>query len=439
MIVPGNKLLFWLALLLPFAGFGAMSPDTTILSLSLFAVFFIIVAVDAVLGSLRTKTIKIDLPDLVRLSKDKNGSIPIMISNESMKGLSLRVGLPLPEHIDTKQDDLNMTLPERHKDLNVEWECVPRARGSFVINKCFYEISSPLGFWNARSSSDCRAELRVYPNLMNERKKLASIFLNRGNFGMHTQRVVGQGRDFEKLRDYIPGDGYDDIHWKATAKRGKPVTKLYQIERTQEIYVVIDSSRLSARTNGSDSALERFITSALVLGLVAQQQGDLFGIITFGDRIKSFIRAGGGKSHYNVCRDALYTMSPEICSPNFDELCSFIRLRLRRRALLLILTDLGDPALAQSFINNIQMISRQHLILVSMIRQAWLQPLFSESNAESDDDLYEKLGGHMLWNNIKELDKTLKHRGVGFSLSDNQKLSTDLVAQYMNIKARQLI
>jgi uncharacterized protein (DUF58 family) len=80
----------------------------------------------------------------------------------------------------------------------------------------------------------CRAELRVYPNLLGERRAVASIFLRRALPGVHSARQIGKGRDFEKLRDYVPGDSFDDIHWKATAKRAHPVTKVFQIERTQE-------------------------------------------------------------------------------------------------------------------------------------------------------------------------------------------------------------
>src|SRR5207249_6090507 len=86
------------------------------------------------------------------------------------------------------------------------------------------------------------------PNLFSERKQLVALFLNRGTFGLHAQRQIGKGRDFEKLREYIPGDSFDEIHWKASAKRGRPVTKVFQIERTQEVYVIIDASRLSARS-----------------------------------------------------------------------------------------------------------------------------------------------------------------------------------------------
>src|SRR5439155_5760719 len=98
-----------------------------------------------------------------------------------------------------------------------------------------------------RKSVPTQSEIRVYPNLLRERRDLAALFLHRGAFGLHAERQVGKGREFEKLREYVPGDGYDEIHWKATAKRGRPITKVFQIERTQEVYVVIDASRLSAR------------------------------------------------------------------------------------------------------------------------------------------------------------------------------------------------
>jgi uncharacterized protein (DUF58 family) len=251
--------------------------------------------------------------------------------------------------------------------------------------------------------------------------------------------MIGQGREFEKLREYVPGDSYEDIHWKATAKRGRPITKLFQIERTREIYVVMDTSRLSARTAGAEPALEHFVTSALMLGLAAEQQGDRFGILTFGDRVVRFIRAGAGKAHYNSCRDALYSLRSTAATPDFDELFAFIRLHLRRRALILILTDLGDPVLSENFIRNAELICRQHVVIVSMIKQPGIAPLFSAPNADTTDRLYENLGRHIVWHNLKELGRNLQHKGVTFSLVEDERLSVDLVTQYLSVKARQAL
>jgi uncharacterized protein (DUF58 family) len=288
-----------------------------------------------------------------------------------------------------------------------------------------------------------QSEIRVYPNLSNDRKNLSALFLNRGQFGLHAQRQVGKGRDFEKLRDYIPGDGYDEIHWKATARRGKPVTKLFQIEKTQEVYVIVDRSRLSARPPGQSidgaSALERFVTAALVLGLAAEQQGDLFGLLAFGDKVEKFVRAKNGQAHYNACREALYTLQPGAVTPDFDELCTFIRLRLRRRALLIFLTALDDPAVSESFVRSLRLIRRQHLILVNMLQPPGVRPLFSNPGVAGLDDIYEELGGHLRWQKLRELQKILRRLGVQFSLLKNERMSAELVSQYLSVKQRQLL
>jgi uncharacterized protein (DUF58 family) len=316
------------------------------------------------------------------------------------------------------------------------------------VETCHLEADSPLGFWGIRGETPAISELRVYPDLLSERKSLAAIFLNRGVFGLHAQRQMGQGQDFEKLREYIPGDGYDEIHWKATAKRGRPITKIFQIEKTQEVYVIIDASRLSARAqvikdgkNGTQetTVLERFVTAALVLGLAAEQQGDLFGLLTFSDRVGSFVRARNGDAHYSACRDALYTLQAREVTPDFDELCAFIRLRLRRRALLVFLTALDDPMLAANFVRNIDLISRQHLVLVNMIQPSGAMPLFSRADANTTDDLYQRLGGHLRWQNLRELERVLQRRGVRFSLLENEKLSAQLITQYLSVKQRQLL
>jgi uncharacterized protein (DUF58 family) len=288
-----------------------------------------------------------------------------------------------------------------------------------------------------------QSEIRVYPNLHTERKNLAALFLNRGAFGLHAHRQVGKGRDFEKLREYTPGDSYDEIHWKATARRGRPVTKVFQIEKTQEVYVIVDASRLSAReteqTAEAKTALEGFVTAALVLGLAAEQQGDLFGLLTFTNRVEKFVRAKNGQSHYSLCRDALYTLEPKIVTPDFDELCTFIRLRLRRRSLLVFLTALDDPAIAESFVRNIGLLRGQHLVLVNMLQPAGVMPMFATPEIGGLDDLYEQLGGHFRWRNLRELQKTLQRQGVQFSLLGNENLSAELVSQYLSVKQRQLL
>src|SRR6185369_7248113 len=151
------------------------------------------------------------------------------------------------------------------------------------------------------------------------------------------------------------------------------------------------------------NALERFVTAAMILGMAAEQQGDQFGLIAFSDRVLSFVRARGGPAHFAACRHRLYTLQPQPVTPDFEELCSFLKLRLRKRALLIFLTSLDDPFLAESFVSSSEMLARQHLLLVNTLRPTHARPVFEDGNVARTDDLYRQLGGHLQWQRLREL------------------------------------
>ena len=444
MLVPSSKLLFWsAAIVLPFALIGAVAPAAVAVSLGFIGGFLLVAIADAAGARNKLAGIGVELPPVMRMSKDREWKLEMRIRNESQRPRNLRLALAWPSGIEPDKDEVETRLPSGSEWSRLAWVCRPLKRGNYQLSTAFVETLSPLGFWLVRAKLPVQSEIRVYPNLHTERKNLAALFLNRGAFGLHAHRQVGKGRDFEKLREYTPGDSYDEIHWKATARRGRPVTKVFQIEKTQEVYVIVDASRLSARETGqaaeAKTALEGFVTAALVLGLAAEQQGDLFGLLTFTDRVEKFVRAKNGQSHYSVCRDALYTLEPKIVTPDFDELCTFIRLRLRRRSLLVFLTALDDPAIAENFVRNIGLLRGQHLVLVNMLQPAGVMPMFANPEIGGLDDIYRQLGGHFRWRNLRELQKTLQRQGVQFSLLGNENLCAELVSQYLSVKQRQLL
>src|SRR5665213_4548651 len=238
MIAPRSRLLFWVAaVILPFALICAVVPATTAVSLLLIGGLVLIAAADAVGARTSLAGIGVELPPVARMSKDREGKLELRIHNERQQSKNLRLALAWPREIKTENEEMETVLPAQSEWSRLTWPCTPLQRGNYKLDSVFVEGASPLGFWSARKSLPVRSEIRVYPNLLNERKSLAALFLNRGAFGLHEQRQIGKGRDFEKLREYVPGDGYDEIHWKATARRGRPITKVFQIEKTQEVYV----------------------------------------------------------------------------------------------------------------------------------------------------------------------------------------------------------
>ena len=445
--------MFWVGMvLLPFSVLAAMVPDAVLITVIAVAGCSALVLWDALRVQGNLAVIHLELPDIMRLTKDRDGSIHLRLQNLGGKPTRVRLGLPFPKEINPAHPDVYVNLPGTEAPQSLAFTCRPLKQGRFSLDGCFLETLSPLGFWLLRAKKPVQSEIRVFPNLFREDRGMTGLLLKRG-IGLHPQRQVGKGRDFEQLREYQPGDSFEDIHWKATAKRGEPVTKIYQIERTQEVYVAIDASRLSARGASTDgdghlkagvqtavsmtTILERYATAALALGLAAERQGDLFGMAVFDNAMRGFVRAKNGKAHYSACRDALFNLAPRNVSPDFTEVFTTIATYLRRRALVIFLTSIDDPVQAENFCRHIDILGRRHLVLVTMIKPALADPLFSDSEVASVDDLYRKLGGHLLWRELATTEKKLKRHGIDFSMVRNEKLCTELISQYLSVKRRQ--
>jgi len=462
-----NIPLLWAALLLVVPAFASLVYEQGFGKIPALVVLMLVTAIsviDAVTSRSRLSGLSLEIPALLRSTKGKALEIPLTLVNRGATLDWIRYGIALPLDFHCEGEVIGrLTGLEQGKLRTVAYPVMPLRRGRFFLLSAHVETRSTLRLWLMRKRFDLTTEVRVYPDLSVERKRLASLFLMRGNDGSHVVRQVGKGRDFEQLRDYQPGDDYVDIDWKATARRQRPATRTYQIERTQEIYVIVDHSRLSAReirvgvekeaagdwlyredSAGGDylitTQLEKFLHCSLILASVAERQGDLFGFISFADKEDRFIRARNGKGHYNIVRDALYTLEPKPVAPDFEQLMIALRQRLTRRALLVMLVDLSDPLTAEHFYEALPLINRQHLVLVNMVRPENAHPLFSPtSTPESASQVYEKLGGHFQWQELRETGNRLRHLGVELGIPEHEELCADTVAQYLNVKKRQLI
>lgn len=412
---------------------------------------------------------RLTAPARLRATVGRELELPLELRGpEAMAAAPLRLGLALGEVFRAPGGAVREVPPGTPEQpvRRFVFELIPLRRGRHVLAGAHLETPSLWGLWLTRRDFPLEVECRAYPDLRAERRKVAALFMNRGQLGAHAVRQVGKGREFEKLREYVPGDDYGDIDWKASARRRAPVTRTYQIERTQEIYVVVDHSRFSGRevrlpampvepggapenleteSRGGEqlvtTQLERFLHCALILGAVAEHQGDRFGLVTFADRVGRFLRARNGREHYNIVRDAVYTLEPRPVSPDFEQLMIELRQRLTRRALLVMLVDLSDPLTAEQFHLSLPLISRQHLVLVNMVRPELAHPIFSAGGPPpaSAGDIHAALAGHFQWTELRATARKLKHLGVEMGLPGQAELTAEVVSQYLTVKRRQLL
>ncbi len=384
------------------------------------------------------KQLKLNALETTRCSQSREGIISFQFDNPLTKDLYLENFCHcLPECLNAESISGKIKLaPDSISTLTVK--CKPSKRGTYTYEHSLFEVISPWKLWGYRGKIMPKGEIRVYPDVFTEQKKLAALFLNRGLSGMHIQRIAGQGREFERLRDYVPGDSFDIISWKAAARKGRPVSKVFQIENTQNVYAIIDASRFSTVKKDDKTNLDHYLASALVLGAITEKQKDKFGIIVFDSKIRAFVPAMSGAHAAKTCRDAVYSVDPQCVSPDYNTLFSFIRARIPRRSLLFFLTDLSDAVPAEEFQRDIKLVTRKHLCCVEMLTHDSIKPLFSEQ-VEVKDDLYRSLGGHMKWADLENVKKTLSRGGVRLETSGRESLSLNLVNSYLNIKRKQLL
>jgi uncharacterized protein (DUF58 family) len=419
------------ALAVPLAGAGGLFPALAAPSVALLAGLALVVAWDAYRGRRQLEAVRITCPETIRLTKNVAAALPLTIENGLPAALLLKLAPALPPSVSSEKhvETVNVA-PGRSL---YPWPVTGRERGDLELQRVFAAAASPLGCWEVRAEFAAGCHFRVYPNLRD--RSTAALFLRTPQIGLRAHRQVGKGREFENLRQYLSGDAFEDIHWKATARRSFPVVKLYRVEHAQEVYAAIDASRLSAR----EGILESYVDAALHLALVAEKLGDRFGLVTFSDRTHRFVRARAGLDHFRLCRETIYNLRAERVSPDFREVFTSIQLHLRRRSLVVFLTSLDDALLAESFERDIGLVARRHLVLVNVRQTAALTPLFQDEPPADLDGLYAGLAGQMQCNRMRALASALGNRGVRLSVVSAGRIKQQVAEGYLDVKRRQAL
>ena len=431
MIVPANRLLLLAACVLAPAITLAWSvPATAPVLLAAGALAVAAALWDAHYALRRAHGIQVQVPEALRWTKDCEArfSANLVPIDQSQHHLRIVAAFPPGIHCATPMQEATL----QSSPVTLTWTCLPQQRGRFALRGIEWEQTSPAKLWHVRNSVQPACELRVYPNLRDPQTR--SLLLS-SQSGLHQHRQIGKGREFERLREYVAGDAYDDISWKPTARRGRPIIAVSRIERMQQVYIVMDTSRLAAR----EGALDAYISAALTLSIACQKEGDQFGLLTFNDRVSQFVRAGSGTKHFGVLRETLYDVTASRVAPDFSEVFTFIQRMLRRRALLVFLTFLDDAALAEEFVRDLPLLARRHLVVVHVAAAEEARPAFTGPEPTTEGALYERLAGQIVFSLLQEAARKAERAGAGFTVLQNERALSQVVASYKELKRRQAL
>ena len=325
-------------------------------------------------------------------------------------------------------------------------------RGLWPGPRAGVERRSRLSLWRLQQWFDSPEALRIEPDLRSGRSELLRSPVYRALVAAQQTPWTGHGRDFERLREYQPGDTYSEIAWKSTARRNAPVTRLFQWEQKQEVYFVLDQSRASAlaieppasddggpsQAHARRRLLDLAIETALVGATVALELGDEFGLVTYADEPKSWLRAGSGQSQFHEFRDRLLNIEPLPTTADYEALFAEIRVRLRRRAYLVLLADLTERSVSDSLRRGIGLVRSSHALLMTSVLPAHAQPAFSpDENLRTDQDVYAALAGEKENQRLGSLARQLRHLGVQLRYVPAHVFLRTAVEGYMESKREQ--
>lgn len=327
--------------------------------------------------------------------------------------------------------------PGQHKLIN--YMLRPTKRGEYVFGAIRIYASSPLGLIRRRYSFSQDETLPVYPSFLQMRKyELMAISNRLTDVGIKKIRRLGHSLEFEQVKNYVAGDDYRTINWKATARHGNLMTNMYTDEKSQHVYCVIDKSRAMKMPFEGLSLLDYAINASLVLSNVALLKEDKAGLITIGDKLGSVVPADRRHVQMNKIMEVLYNEKTRYLETNMELLYTTIRRVLKQRSLVVFFTNFESLSALERQLPYLKRIAQFHLLLVVFFENTELQKV-AEQPAGNVEEIYIKTIAEKFTYDKKLIVKELTKYGIQSILSTPQNLTINTINKYLELKAKQRI
>lgn len=326
-----------------------------------------------------------------------------------------------------------------HEKKEFVYYAVPQKRGAFSFKNVYVRYESKYKLCMKSFKLNLEREYKVYPNVKNLRKYRLTITNNRLlKEGQRSLKLLGKGTSFESLREYVPGDEYKKINWKATARGNKPIVNQYEPEKNQHIYMFVDSGRPMSYTVRGNKKLDLAINTALVLSDVVNQNGDKSALLVFNTEVNNLIAPGKGAGHRNKILEALYHIEHTNQTSNYEEAFYHFKKNERHRSVIFLFTDFETLEEAENMLKVLPLVSRNHLVVIVLIKSESLEKI-AEQKLKNTEDLFNKGVALELLEERKKIINLLNRRGVFCMECEAEKVEFAAVNKYIQMKSKNQI
>lgn len=321
-------------------------------------------------------------------------------------------------------------------EAEAEYSIRPRRRGRAIVSQVYLRYEGIFRMAQRWAVANLPQELTIYPNLA-EAKRHALYLVRSRQLALEKRfsRVRGAGHAFESLREYQEGDDFSDICWSATARRGKLVTRLYELEKSQTVWIVLDTGRLMRSKVGSLSKLDHAANAALALCQVALFTGDRVGLLAYARHVRQRIPATRGSSQLRQFMETLATTHEDEWEADHLQAAAQLMRDQKRRSLVVWITDLTETAMTPEVIDAASRLLPRHVVLFVVIGQQDLQ-LAAAQRPENVSGMYQVTAAQEVIHRRELLLARLRERGALAVEAFAGDLAPMLVNSYLSIKQK---
>lgn len=426
------------ALMIGFSGWSGALATGGIVTIAL----AVVAAAGEWLWLVRGKAVEITRICDEKLSLGAPNPVRLILRNSDYRALRGIVREEYPEGFDARGNVAPFAMSAR-SEWETTYHVLPPNRGDYEFMDICVRLFGPLGLVIRQYKIPARQRCKVYPNLLDMRRY--EIGLKREHAvqpGQRFMRIRGRGTEFESLREYVPDDEFRAVDWKATARRGKLVTRLYQQERSQNILIVLDCGRIMGPVIDGLTRLDHSINASMMLAHVAAIKGDKVGLMTFGEDIISYSPPRSGKSQTLSLLRLAYNLKDAEGDSNYYRAVPYLSRKCTRRSLIVFFTDLVDPESSKPMISQIASLTRKHLCLVVTMADpavsdaAHIKVESGEMRVESAEDAFKAAAARQVLQARKQAAARLARAGAIVLDVPPDKFTPSVINEYLSIKGR---
>jgi len=436
-IAPQPRLLWAIAIGAALIALAVVSPVLGIVAVAYHIGLVLVLSRDLALLPGRTGyTVQRVVPEPFSLGELEE--VKLVVQNPAAAGLDAKVSDHAPADLKPHPRELAGRFDGRGR-LEVKYLTSSPRRGAFRFGPVDLQVSRDDGWWRRQVRLPSPHEVAVFPNVV--AIKRVQLTLRRGlraMAGLRRARPPGASTAFAGLRDYVRGDDVRRVSWAATARRDRPVVIEVEAERGQQVMIALDCGRLMTAPAGELDKLDHAVNAALMLAWVAQAYGDRVGLMTFDDRVTGFIKPERGSSQIRRLTEALYAIKADYVEPDFGHAFTHLALRLGRRSMVVVLTDVQDPEASKELVAHCLRLAARHLVLVVAMSDPAVM-MARDQSITSSARAYEWAAAEEFVASRRESFELLRRGGVlGLDVVAGS-LSPALVERYLELKERALL